>query len=156
MLVENKRNTLEMIMSEAVAQMNSKDRKVRLKGRINYGVAKMVELSTCNKYHISDNSKSGINKGYIVEDIVLDWKGLETETKYCEVKYFGNETPNPLVNENVRLVYIVVNKATCKGAYIIRDMKAIRNKRLTLDYLIENNLLNHKCEELSEYLGLNA
>lgn len=152
---ENKIKTLEMVINEAKAQLESKDRKIRLKGRINLRVAKMIELSNCNKYNISDNSASGINKGYIVENIVLDWKGLETETNYCEVKYFGNETPNPLTNEKVRLVYIVVNKATNRGAYIIRNVKAIRNVRLTLDYLIENNLLNHRCEELSEYLGLN-
>ena len=145
-------NELEM---EVNAQVSSANRKIRLKGRINAMVLDMVVNATLDTYKNLAYTKNGaLNKGYIVEDIVLDWKGLEQESKYCEVKFFGNDTPNILVNEETRLVYIVVAKATCKGAYIIRNMKAIRNARLTLEYLQENNLLTHRCEELENYLGL--
>ena len=145
-------NALEM---EVNAQVSSTNRKIRLKGRINAMVLDMVVNATLDTYKNLAYTKNGaLNKGYIVEDIVLDWKGLEQESKYCEVKFFGNDTPNILVNEDTRLVYIVVAKATCKGAYIIRNMKAIRNKRLTLNYLLDNGLLNHHCEELENYLGL--
>lgn len=152
------RNELrENLINEIAMELNSSDRKIRLKGRNNQMVLDMVELSPLATYkNLINNSKVGINKGSIVENIVLDWKGLETETRYCEVKFFGNDTPNPLTNESVRLVYIVIAKATEKGAYIIRNVKAIRNQRLTLKFLKENNLLTHRCEELERYLGLNA
>ena len=155
MLVLSKENVINELSLEVNAQVISSDRKVRLKGRINNLVLDMVERVELNTYkNLAHTQNGALNKGYIVENIVLDWKGLEQETRYCEVKFFGNETPNILVNQDTRLVYIVVAKATCKGAYIIRDMKAIRNKRLTLNYLLENGLLNHHCEELEKYLGL--
>ena len=155
MLVLSKENVINELSLEVNAQVLSSDRKVRLKGRINNLVLDMVERVELSTYKNLAHTQNGVlNKGYIVENIVLDWKGLEQETRYCEVKFFGNETPNILVNAETRLVYIVVAKATCKGAYIIRDMKAIRNKRLTLNYLLENGLLNHHCEELENYLGL--
>ena len=110
-------NELEM---EVNAQVSSANRKIRLKGRINAMVLDMVVNATLDTYKNLAYTKNGaLNKGYIVEDIVLDWKGLEQESKYCEVKFFGNDTPNILVNEETRLVYIVVAKATCKGAYTV-------------------------------------
>jgi hypothetical protein len=155
MLVLSKELVINELSLEVNAQVLSSDRKVRLKGRINSMVLSMVENATLATYkNLAHTQNGALNKGYIVEDIVLDWKGLEQETRYCEVKFFGNETPNILVNAETRLVYIVVAKATCKGAYIIRDMKAIRNKRLTLNYLLENGLLNNHCVELENYLGL--
>ena len=155
MLVLSKANVINELSLEVNAQVSNANRKIRLKGRINAMVLDMVLNATLETYkNLAHTKNGGLNKGYIVEDIVLDWKGLEQESKYCEVKFFGNDTPNILVNEETRLVYIVVAKATCKGAYIIRDMKAIRNQRLTLDFLLENNLLNHHCEELENYLGL--
>lgn len=156
--MKKSRNELrENLINEIAMELNSSDRKIRLKGRNNQMVLDMVELSPLATYkNLINNSKVGINKGSIVENIVLDWKGLEQETRYCEVKFFGNDTPNPLTNESIRLVYIIIAKATEKGAYIIRNVKAIRNQRLTLKFLKENNLLTHRCEELERYLGLNA
>lgn len=155
MLVLSKREVINELALEVDAQVVSGDRKVRLKGRINSLVLDMVNNAPLSTYkNLAHNANGGLNKGYIVEDIVLDWKGLEQETRYCEVKFFGNETPNILVNELTKVVYIVVAKATCKGAYIIRDMQVIRNHRLTLNYLVENGLLNEHCEELEAYLGL--
>ena len=155
MLVLSKENVINELSLEVNAQVSNTNRKIRLKGRINAMVLDMVVNSTLATYKNLAHTKNGaLNKGYIVEDIVLDWKGLEQEGKYCEVKFFGNDTPNILVNADTRLVYIVVAKATCKGAYIIRNMSAIRNQRLTLEYLLENNLLNNHCVELENYLGL--
>ena len=155
MLVLSKESVINELSLEVSSQVLSSDRKIRLKGRINNLVLDMVERVELSTYkNLAHTQNGALNKGYIVENIVLDWKGLEQETRYCEVKFFGNETPNILVNQDTRLVYIVVAKATCKGAYIIRDMKAIRNKRLTLNYLLDNGLLNHHCEELENYLGL--
>ena len=155
MLVLSKENVINELSLEVNAQVSNTNRKIRLKGRINAMVLDMVINSTLDTYKNLAHTKNGaLNKGYIVEDIVLDWKGLEQESKYCEVKFFGNDTPNILVNNDTRLVYIVVAKATCKGAYIIRNMGAIRNQRLTLEYLLENNLLNNHCVELENYLGL--
>lgn len=154
-MFKEKNEVINELSLEVNAQMSSDNRKIRLKGRINNMVLNMVVNATLDTYKNLAYTQNGVlNKGYIVEDIVLDWKGLEQETRYCEVKFFGNDTPNILVNNDTRLVYIVVAKATCKGAYIIRDMKAIRNQRLTLNYLLENGLLNHHCEELENYLGL--
>ena len=152
-----KNQVINHLESEINAQLMSSDRKVRCKGKINNLVLEMVKNASLETYkNLAFTSKGGLNKGYVVENLVLDYKGLETESQYCEVKFFGNDTPNVLVNENTRLIYIVVAKATCKGAYIIRDMKAVRNQRLTLEYLTTNNLINenNRCKKLEEYLGL--
>ena len=77
---------------EVNAQVISSDRKVRLKGRINNLVLDMVERVELSTYkNLAHTQNGALNKGYIVENIVLDWKGLEQETRYCEVKFFGNE-----------------------------------------------------------------
>lgn len=140
---------------EVVAQANSGDRKLALKSRINSKVVAMVEKANLeNYYNIAYTKNGNLNKGYIVESIVLDWAGLPVETPTCEVKFFGNDTPNVLVNDTTEKIYIVVAKATCQGAYVIEDMARVKGQRLTLDYLVKNGLLNNKHAELTAYLGL--
>lgn len=151
----NKKQLLEQLTNESTTQQASNDKRVRLKGRINGLVANMVANANVQVYNkIAYNQNGGINKGYIVEDIVLDWAGLDKETPDCEVKFFGNDTPNILVNESTTKIYIVVAKATNKGAYVIDDMEKVRKARLTLDYLVKNGLLTNHCESLERYLGL--
>lgn len=151
----SKNQVINMLESEVNAQLISNDRKLRNKGKINAQLLEMVKNATLEKYsNLALTSKGFLNKGYVVERLVLDYNQKASETPYCEVKYFGNDTPNVLVNNDTRLIYIVVNKASLQGAFIIRDMKAVRGQRLTLEYLINNNLLKHHCEKLEEYLGL--
>lgn len=150
-----KNQVINMLESEVNAQLISNDRKQRCKGKINAQLLEMVKNATLEKYsNLALTSKGFLNKGYVVERLVLDCNQKASETPYCEVKYFGSDTPNVLVNNDTRLIYIVVNKASLQGAFIIRDMKAVRGQRLTLEYLINNNLLKHHCEKLEEYLGL--
>lgn len=151
----NKQQVIEQIAQESTSQQASNDKRVRLKGRINGMVANMVANANVQVYNkIAYNQNGGMNKGYIVESIVLDWAGLPAETPDCEVKFFGNDTPNILINESTTKIYIVVAKATNKGAYIIDDMAKVKNARLTLDYLVKNGLLKNHCESLERYLGL--
>lgn len=151
----SKNQVINMLENEINAQLLSNDRKQRCKGKINAQLLEMVKNATLEKYtNLALTSKGFLNKGYVVERLVLDYNQKASETPYCEVKYFGNDTPNVLVNNDTRLIYIVVNKASLQGAFIIRDMKAVRGQRLTLEYLINNNLLKHHCEKLEEYLGL--
>ena len=152
-----KNQVINMLESEVNAQLISNDRKQRCKGKINLALLEMVKSATLQKYNnLALTSKGFLNKGYVVERLVLDYNQKENETAYCEVKYFGNDTPNVLINNDTRLIYIVVNKATLKGAFIIRDMKAVRGQRLTLEYLLNNNLIseNNRCKKLQSYLGL--
>lgn len=150
-----KNQVINMLESEINAQLISNDRKQRCKGKINAQLLEMVKNATLEKYtDLALTSKGFLNKGYVMERLVLDYNEKASETPYCEVKYFGNDTPNVLVNNETRLIYIVVNKASLQGAFIIRDMKAVRGQRLTLEYLMNNNLLKHRCEKLEEYLGL--
>ena len=151
----SKNQVINMLESEVNAQLLSNDRKQRCKGKINAQLLEMVKNATLEKYtNLALTSKGFLNKGYVMERLVLDYNQKASETSYCEVKYFGNDTPNVLINNDTRLIYIVVNKASLQGAFIIRDMKAVRGQRLTLEYLMNNNLLKHHCEKLEEYLGL--
>lgn len=151
----SKNQVINMLESEVNAQLFSNDRKQRCKGKINAQLLEMVKNATLEKYtNLALTSKGFLNKGYVVERLVLDYNQKASETPYCEVKYFGNDTPNVLINNDTRLIYIIVNKASLQGAFIIRDMKAVRGQRLTLEYLMNNNLLKHHCEKLEEYLGL--
>lgn len=153
MLTLNKTQLLTALLAEVNAQTASTDRKIRLKGRINATVAEMVNRSEMEVFpNLAHNANGGLNKGYIVEDIVLDHFGLTAENATCEVKFFGNETPNVLVNESTQTVYIVVAKATCKGVYVLRDMEKVRGQRLTLSYLTTAGLLTEHCEELEQAL----
>lgn len=153
MLTLNKSQLLTALLEEVNAQAASTDRKIRLKGRINATVAEMVNRSKMEVFsNLAHNANGGLNKGYIVEGIVLDHFGLTAENATCEVKYFGNETPNILINESTEVVYIVVAKATCKGVYVLRDMERVRGQRLTLSYLINADLLTEHCEELEKAL----
>ncbi len=150
-----KNQVINMLEMEVNAQLISSDRKLRNKGKINAQLLEMVKNATLEKYtNLALTSKGFLNKGYVVERLVLDYNKKANESAYCEVKYFGNDTPNVLINNDTRLIYIVVNKASLQGAFIIRDMKAVRGQRLTLEYLMNNNLLKHRCEKLEEYLGL--
>lgn len=150
-----KNQVINMLEMEVNAQLISNDRKLRNKGKINAQLLEMVKNATLEKYtNLALTSKGFLNKGYVVERLVLDYNQKASETPYCEVKYFGNDTPNVLINNDTRLIYIIVNKASLQGAFIIRDMKAVRGQRLTLEYLMNNNLLKHHCEKLEEYLGL--
>lgn len=152
-----KNQVINMLEMEVNAQLISNDRKLRNKGKINAQLLEMVKNATLEKYtNLALTSKGFLNKGYVMERLVLDYNQKASETPYCEVKYFGNDTPNVLINNDTRLIYIVVNKASLQGAFIIRDMKAVRGQRLTLEYLLNNNLINENnhCKKLENYLGL--
>lgn len=152
-----KNQVINMLESEVNNQLTSNDRKQRCKGKINALVLEMVKTAPLQKYNnLALTSKGYLNKGYIIERLVLDYNKKTIESSYCEVKFFGNDTPNVLINNDTRLIYIVVCKATLKGAFIIRDMKAVRGQRLTLEYLLNNNLIseNNRCKKLQSYLGL--
>lgn len=152
---KNKCQVVRELEMEVLSQLGSANRRHRCMGRINAELLEMVKNAPLEKYSKIAYTKNGnLNKGYIMESLVLDYNSLENETPYCEVKYFGNDTPNVLINNDTRLIYIVVNKRGCKGAFIIRDMKKVRGARLTLEYLLENDLLNHHCVKLENYLGL--
>lgn len=153
----SKNQVINMLESEVNVQLFSNDRKQRCKGKINLALLEMVKSATLEKYtNLALTSKGFLNKGYVVERLVLDYNQKASETPYCEVKYFGNDTPNVLVNNETRLIYIVVNKASLQGAFIIRNMQAVRGQRLTLEYLLNNNLINdnNRCKKLENYLGL--
>lgn len=151
----SKNQVINMLESEVNAQLISNDRKQRCKGKINAQLLEMVKNATLEKYtNLALTSKGFLNKGYVMERLVLDYNKKSNETPYCEVKYFGNDTPNVLINDDTMLIYIVVNKASLQGAFIIRNMQAVRGQRLTLEYLMNNNLLKHHCKRLEEYLGL--
>lgn len=150
-----KQMVINHINNESTTQQNSGDRRLALKGRINAMIAKMVANSNVQEFNqIAYTKNSGLNKGYIVEKVVLDWAGLEQENENCEVKFFGNDTPNELVNENTKRIYIVIAKATNRGAYVIDNMDIVRGHRLTLRFLKEHNLLTNHCESLERYLGI--
>lgn len=152
-----KKQVINMLENEVNAQLFSNDRKQRCKGKINALVLGMVKNAPLEKYNnLALTSKGYLNKGYVVERLVLDYNQKATETSYCEVKFFGNDTPNVLINNDTRLIYIVVCKASLQGAFIIRNMQAVRGQRLTLEYLLNNNLINdnNRCKKLENYLGL--
>lgn len=152
-----KNQVINMLEMEVNAQLFSNDRKQRCKGKINAQLLEMVKNATLEKYtNLALTSKGFLNKGYVVERLVLDYNQKASETPYCEVKYFGNDTPNVLINNDTRLIYIVVCKASLQGAFIIRNMQAVRGQRLTLEYLLNNNLINdnNRCKKLENYLGL--
>ena len=151
----NKNEPLEKLNATIATQINHSDKRRRLDGRNNLKLANCIAHATLETYNKIAFTKNGnVNQGYIMEEILLDWANLQAETPEFEIKFFGNNPPNILINKDTKVVYLVIAKATNYNAYIIRDAQRIANQRLSLKHLQEMNLLNEICEPLAEYLGL--
>ena len=126
--------------------IDSSDRRKRLKARIwsnELNILNNAEM-LCDTHifkRLQINADGSFNRGDVFEQVILDWYCKDKENDYCEVKYFGNETPNILVNSDTKRVVLVINKATLQGVYSIRNMKVLINQRVGLQWLIDNKML---------------
>ena len=151
----SKEMVLKNINEEIMYQCRVGERRLKLKSEINAKIWQVVANARVQEYdQISINTSGSLNKGYIIEKIMLDWFNLEKETPDCEIKFFGNDTPNKMVNLDTNTVYIVVLKKTVQGVFKIDNMEKVRGKRLTLSYLQDENLLTTHCYDIEKYLGI--
>lgn len=113
-------------------------------------VIEILENCKCNAFHIQRDNKHHINIGYVLESALLNVLNLQKENYYNEIKSLVNNTPNVLINTNVKVVYVIIVKASKKGVYKY-NASDLLNKRLTLSVL--NSLNGVYCEDLSNALG---
>ena len=145
-----KKETIKLLERQAKYYLANGTKQDKERAMRTYEVIELLERCKCNNYHIQRDNKNHINLGYILESALLDTMSLLKEDETHEIKSLVNNTPNVLKNENVKVVYVVIVKASKKGVYKY-DAKDVYNKRLTLNVL--NELDGIYCGQLSRALG---
>jgi hypothetical protein len=110
-------------------------------------VKRLVKRANIEDYKNITTSKNGINVGYIMEDLVLNYLGLECEDNMHEIKSLIINTPNILKNDNVKVVYIVIISKYFNGLYRLDNASKILNIRFGINEFRElKNELVKVCE----------
>jgi len=140
----NKELVLNSLDSMIVFYKNTNDitRAERLKV-----VKRLVKRAKIEDFKNITTSKNGINVGYIMEDIVLNYLGLECEDDMHEIKSLVINKPNILKNKNVKVVYIVIISKYFNGLYRLDNASKILNARLGInEFRALKNELVKVCE----------
>ena len=85
---------------------------------------------------VTKNNNGHMNLGDIVEKIVLEYLGLESEDNEHEVKAIVVNTPNILKNKSVNTAYIFYMKQKYEGLYRV-NAQDILGVRLTKDNFLK-------------------
>lgn len=145
-----KKETIKQLEKQANYYLLSGTKQDKERAIRTFEVIELIERCKCNNYHIQRDNKNHINLGYILESLLLDEMQLLKEDEAHEIKSLVNNTPNILINKNVKVVYVIIVKASCKGVYKYKASD-VYGKRLTLSTL--NSLNGVYCSELSRALG---
>lgn len=122
---------LAVLRSESSLLEFSNNKDERYKGRLGNELADLIEGIDLMYYNnIKKGTKTSLNYGDIVENMLLYVKDLECENEKFEIKSLIKSTANILINNNTKWVYVLVLKAENKGIFKV-NAEEVRNKRLT-------------------------
>lgn len=89
-----------------------------------------------NGVSINMSQKGYLNLGCLLERIVFDYLKLEKEDNEHEIKCFVNNTTNILINNDTKVIYILLMSEWYNGLYKV-DATLIRNIKLRKKYLFD-------------------
>lgn len=127
MITLSKKQVVELLTLQAKQEKNKSKAKDLLL------FIKFLKKSSIDNFYTEYTEKHNINIGFICENLVLKYLGLESENLENEIKSFVINSWNVLTNEKVATVYIIIcnNSNILKnGLYKVQGSK-ILNKRFT-------------------------
>lgn len=102
---------------------------------------KLVKKSNLNNYIIRVSKNGYYNLGDIGECLTLQYLGLEREDNNHEIKTMVKNSPNILINDNVKVVYILLLSQDSKKDKIKNGLYRL-NAEEVLNIKINKGLLN--------------
>ena len=148
---KSKNETIKLLEKQARTYLASGTKQDKERALKTFEIARIVDRCTCNAFKIQYDNKNHINIGFILESATLNALGLSKPDNMHAIASLVNNTPNILINDNIKYVYVVIVKSSLKGVFKY-NAKDLKNKRLTLKAL--NEIPSMYCLELSRALGL--
>jgi len=127
MLTLEKKQVIELLTLQAEEEKNKTKKKDLLL------FIKFLKKSNLKQFTTERTEKNNINIGFLCENLILNYLGLESENLENEIKSFVINGWNVLTNKNVSNVYIMIcntSNILKNGLYKIEGSK-ILNKRFT-------------------------